>query len=97
MPYQLSWGIPNHLISYQLYGELTLDEVTQSSLDYLEMLKRSGAEVPTVVDLSRLEKFPTNLHQIVTAVRFKSEDIRGWVLVVHQANPMVQYAIAMTA
>jgi hypothetical protein len=97
MPYQLSWCVPHHVIRYRLYGDLTLDEVTQSSIDYIEMVKSVDGEVHTIVDIAQLEKFPTNLHQVVTAVRFKPEDIRGWAVLVHQANPMVQYTMAMTA
>jgi hypothetical protein len=97
MPYQLSWCVPHHVIRYRFYGELTLDEVTQSSIEYIAMVKSVETEVHTVVDIAQLEKFPTNLHQVVTAVRFKPEDIRGWAVLIHQASPMVQYTMAMTA
>lgn len=97
MAYQLSWCVPHHVIRYRLYGNLTLDEVTQSSIDYIEMVKSTDADIHTIVDIAQLETFPTNLHQVVTAVRFKAEDVRGWAVLVYPANPMVQYTMAMTA
>lgn len=97
MAYQLSWCVPHRIIRYRFYAELTLDEVTQSSIEYIGMVKSVEHEVHTIVDIAQLEKFPTNLHQVVSAVRFKPDDIRGWAVLVHQAPPMVQYTMAMTA
>jgi hypothetical protein len=97
MPYQLSWYVPKRVICYRLYGVLTLDDVSRSSLDYLEMLDSSDAEVHTLADLTQLERFPPNLAEIGRTLQQKLAEIRGWVLVVQKANPMLQYAIAMGA
>lgn len=97
MPYQLSWYIPRRIISYRLYGVLTLDEITQSALDYLEMLKCGKAEVYTLLDLTQLDRFPANLAELARTLQHRFGEIQGWVVVVQKANPMLQYSVAMAA
>lgn len=96
MPYQLSWHIPNRVIAYQFYGNLTVDEIIESAHEYLEMLK-CGTRVDTLVDLTELNRFPNNLSDAAKVLQHRFDEIRGWVLVVQKANPMLQYMVAMGA
>lgn len=97
MAYRVSWMAPGRVILARMYGVITLDEITQSNEAYMELLKDGEGMVHTIADLSKIEKFPLNLPQIMKAMKIDRERETGWMVIIQKPNPVLQYIAAMMA
>jgi hypothetical protein len=97
MPYQLSWAVPKRVIWQRLYGEVTLEEVVESLPRYLEMLEDGGDYVHTLVDLTLVRKYPSNIPQITKTLDFRLLDRQGWVVMIQSMNPLIKFIASATA
>lgn len=97
MPYQVSWCIPQRVIFTRMYGVITLEEVTQSNNAYMELFQSCDERVHSLVDLSKIEKFPLNIPQIMKAMKIDHEREPGWVIIVQKPNPILGHIATMIA
>ena len=92
---QVSWHVPQRVIFARMYGVVTLEDVTQSNQDYMELLHSTDERVHTFVDLTGIEKFPLNIPQIMKAMKVDRHREPGWMLIIQKPNPVLQYVATM--
>lgn len=96
MSYELRWEIEGRVAINTLYGEVTAADVHDLRHAARELSKESSWPIHTLVDLSGITKYQTNIALMKTAIDFKSEPtIIGWTLIYGAQNPLVRFMASL--
>lgn len=93
MPYELSWYTEKRIAHARLYGEVTTQDMKENNQrivhDYLQL---GTPPVHLLIDISAMEKFPTNLRQLKAASEvFLGEPSLGWMVTVGKTNTLERF------
>jgi hypothetical protein len=92
MPYSVSWVVPQRVLLQQFYGHVTLDDVHDLSAESRRYQNAGIPLIHSLVDLSSVEKYPTSLVAIRSAMtRQHDPDRIGWILLVGATNPILRF------
>jgi len=91
MPYQVSWYYEKRILYSRIEGDITLDEVKAMNDTIVQQYLPQGTPlVHSIVDVTRVGKYPMNVGQLSQAVKFDNST-SGWLVVVSKANPIIRF------
>jgi hypothetical protein len=91
MPAVNEWIIPGRVLAAHYSGDLKLEEVSTSNDEAQHWIANEGvAPVHTVVDLSGITRYPTNLKDVRDIVRVDHPEMAGWSIIV-SGNTIVRF------
>lgn len=92
MPYSIEWYIDRRVTHQKLYDHITLDDVRGLNADSIAFQNAGTPLVHMIIDISKVEKFPTNLASIREMMKKQGDaETVGWVLLVGAHNPVVRF------
>ncbi len=96
MSYEVSWEIEGRIAMNTLYGEVTAADVRDLRHAARELSQDSTRPIHTLVDLSGITKYQTNISLMKTAIEFKTEPtLVGWTLIYGAQNPLVRFMASL--
>ena len=85
------WIVPGRVLASHFSGDLKLDEVSASNNEAQEWIANEGvAPVHTIVDLSGVKRYPTNLKDVRDIVRVDHPEMAGWSVIV-SGNTIIRF------
>ncbi|NDJ62856.1 MAG: STAS/SEC14 domain-containing protein [Chloroflexi bacterium] len=92
MPYTADWYLPSRVMLQRYSGTLAPDEITELGQLAAHYIGAGTAPVHILIDITDLERYPTNIKQIVNAVRHDSDTEKiGWVIYINSPNAVVKF------
>lgn len=92
MSYEVSWEIEGRVAINTLYGEVTATDVHDLHHDARELSRDSTWPIHTLVDLSGITRYQTDVNLMKEAIDFKTEaDKAGWTLIYGAQNPLLRF------
>ncbi len=92
MPYTIDWYIDRRVTYLQFYGQVVLEDVRGINADSIAFQEAGIPLVHMIIDISRVEKFPTNLAAIREMMKKQGDsETVGWVLIVGADNPVIRF------
>ena len=82
MPYEISWSEDKRLLFTRAHGNVTVQETVQMSQIATERLAEGNPPIHFVVDITDIQKFPTNILQLKNTVSYLRHPNMGWLVVV---------------
>jgi len=80
MPYELGWQIHNRVIYRRYYGDVTLEEIQQSSDEARAMVMQGIPLVHSIIDASEIDRFPS-LREVQRSTHFTTVEEEGWQMI----------------
>lgn len=97
MGFRVEWLYRDRVIFEQLYGDVTIDDVA-AVFDALQSHMDAGqAPIHIINDMRFLRKYPLNLRLIRQALRGPASSKLGWLVVIHNDNPLIKFTVATIA
>ena len=90
MPYNLSWLNEKRVVLETLSGVIDMDEATKAANTTAEFIQQGQAPVHLIVDVSGMEKFPTNVRSVRSISGYLNDPNLGWMVIVG-ANHLVNF------
>jgi len=91
MPYRIEWYIEGRVVFEEAYGDVTVDELVRFNAEVTALINNEGiAPVHVIVDLSKVEKYPSSLREVLGTMRQKNPDKVGWMLIVTE-SPILRF------
>lgn len=91
MPVINEWYVEGKIILTRLVGDVTLEELEQSSAVGTEMIASGDIFVFGVVDMTDLKKFPRSLTDLRHLASLPRSDKLRWIIVCGIPNPIVNF------
>lgn len=95
MSFELSWYIPNRIISVRLTGELDIDDVEAMAMDVAEMLEEGHAPIHILLDDVDGGRPPISLNKLKSKVELGTHPSLGWIVAIGEANPVAKFLIPL--
>jgi hypothetical protein len=99
MPHQHQWLIPNHIIIGRNMGDLTIEDIEDSTQALVNMLNSSSRPlVHVLIDLTELESHPNKLKPLAESSKaiFNHPKL-GWLLLYGNLNRFSKFLAQMFA
>ena len=91
MPYSIEWYVPNRLILEKAFGNLTIEELLRFNAEVTKIIADEGmTPVHIIADLSKVERYPSSLREIMNTMRQSNPEKIGWMVVVTE-NPIMRF------
>src|SRR5579871_3388456 len=91
MPYSIEWYVPNRLILEKAFGNLTIEELLRFNAEVTQIIADEGVTpVHIIADLSKVERYPSSLREIMNTMRQSNPEKIGWMVVVTE-NPILRF------
>jgi len=91
MPYRIQWYVEHRVILEEAYGNVMIEELIQFNAEVTDLIVDQGiAPVHVIVDLTKVEKYPPSLREVLGTMRQKSPEKVGWMLIVTE-NPIMRF------
>lgn len=85
------WIVPGRVLASHFVGDLNLAEVKASNDEAQQWIATEGiAPVHTIVDLSGVQRYPTNLRDVRSIVRVDKPEMAGWTIIV-SSNSIIRF------
>lgn len=98
MAIQLGWYLEHRVVYERYYHHVTIEELTRMSQQSHGLHHRADVPLHTLIDLSDVKSFPTNLSRVQAAFTQPSEVERGWlVVIIPEGNVLLQFVAAYAA
>lgn len=81
MPYELGWQVKQRIIYRRYYGDITLEEIQQSSDEAREMVEQGTPLVHSVIDASEITGYP-GLRDLQRSAHFETSEAEGWQMII---------------
>jgi hypothetical protein len=95
MPYRIQWYIEGRVILEEAFGDVTIEELVRFNAEVTTLIAEKGiAPVHVIVDLSKVEKYPPSLREVLSTMRQKAPEKVGWMLIVTE-NPIMRFVASM--
>jgi len=99
MPYKHNWYIEGHIVSAEVWGDQTLDEMDQSNADLLEFIEEfDHPTVHVIINDDRLNSIPVSLINLRETLTYSTHPKLGWVVMTGvPKNSIVDFLVGMLA
>ena len=97
MKHSVQWYIPSHIISMEIEGDISLEDLANINHDLMCLLDEGNAPVYLFVNDTKVGKFPLQLRQVQSACEFLRHPSIEYVVGIGEVNPMKKYFIPMVA
>jgi hypothetical protein len=95
MPYRFEWYVEGRVILEEAYGNVTIEELVRFNAEVTTLIIEKGIPpVHVIVDLTRVEKYPSSLREVMSTMRQKAPEKVGWMLIVTE-NPIMRFVASM--
>lgn len=95
MPHRIEWRLPGRILSYHLYGDITLEELYEVSRRTRTLVRTEGvAPVHSIVDLHGVGKYPLKLHELRGIMNTDEHAMMGWCLII-APNALLRFMSSM--
>jgi hypothetical protein len=92
MPVQNSWIVENRVLLVELIGDVTADELLDSSEAGMRLIDEVGvAPVYSLVDLARSGRYPMRLSDFMVVFRQPSSEKLSWIIICGIPNPLANF------
>jgi hypothetical protein len=82
MAYQLSWDVPQHVLSLKLSGDIRFQDFVDINRLVHEYLQESDRQIALMVDVSETKTLPGAIEQIKTSQSYLYHANMAWILVI---------------
>jgi hypothetical protein len=96
MAFNVSWYEEQRVILTKLNGNVTLDELKEIDRQLIEFIRAGTPLVHLIVDMTEMDKMPTNVTQVNGALQHLNEDGLGWTILVG-ASPIIRFVGGVVA
>lgn len=93
MPVEVSWHEEGHSIYTRFYGDVTFDDLNLSAQISNDMAEETPHPVHLIVDLSSLERYPTQISQFSDTVQMWKGNRRKGIVVIVGAKGMARFIV----
>ncbi|MBI1258539.1 MAG: hypothetical protein GC204_13810 [Chloroflexi bacterium] len=91
MPYRIQWYVEGRVILEEAFGDVTMEELVRFNAEVTTLIAEEGvAPVHVIVDLSKVEKYPPSLREVLSTMRQKAPEKVGWMLIVTE-SPILRF------
>ena len=91
MPYRIQWYVEGRVILEEAFGDVTMEELVRFNAEVTTLIAEQGvAPVHVIVDLSKVEKYPPSLREVLSTMRQKAPEKVGWMLIVTE-SPIMRF------
>ena len=91
MPYRIQWYVEGRVILEEAFGDVTVEELIRFNAEVTTLIVDQGiAPVHVIVDLTKVEKYPSSLREVLGTMRQKHPEKVGWMLVVTE-SPIMRF------
>lgn len=80
MGYSHLWLVPERIYIFQVYGELTMDDVSQGSEESIQYVRSGQPPVHSIIDIRNVTSYPKSVSQIRQAAAIMKEPNVGWIV-----------------
>jgi SepF-like predicted cell division protein (DUF552 family) len=89
MPYRIQWYVEGRVILEEAFGDVTIEELVRFNAEVTALIVNEGiAPVHVIVDLSKVEKYPSSLREVLGTMRQKNPEKVGWMMIVTESPVM---------
>jgi hypothetical protein len=79
----------------EAFGDVTIEELVRFNAEVTTLIAEKGiAPVHVIVDLSKVEKYPPSLREVLSTMRQKAPEKVGWMLIVTE-SPIMRFVASM--
>jgi hypothetical protein len=82
MPYEINWSHNQQLLITRAYGNVSVQEAVEMSAVATQRLQEGKPPIHFLVDITDIQKFPTNILQLKNTVGHLRHPHMGWLVVV---------------
>ncbi|MCS7070959.1 MAG: PAS domain-containing protein [Anaerolinea sp.] len=97
MSVRVEWFYRDRIILEQVYGDITIDDVSQMAEAVLSLMEAGQPPVHLLIDVRFIRKYPVSLKMMRQAVTTPVSKNAGWLVVFHNNNPMVKFVVFVLA
>ncbi|MEO8610734.1 MAG: hypothetical protein ABI690_22745 [Chloroflexota bacterium] len=97
MPYADSWYIEKGVAIQRMYGNVTLEDAEAARNGLAKLLETGTTLVHVLVDVSEVERFPTNLFGIRRLTPNIDNPNLGWLIIYGAGNPLLRFIASTLA
>lgn len=97
MPYEDSWYVDKRVAIQRLYGVITVEESEKARDGVVRLLEEGTPLVHILVDVSDVEKFPTNITAIRRMIPNVDSPNMGWLLIYGANNVFLRFIASTLA
>ena len=97
MPIDISWYVPQRVISMRSYGDITIDDTVAANHQLIQLLDDGIPLVHTLVDQTELERFPISLTDLLESLTVMTHPELGWTVVYSKPNKLADFIGGMIA
>lgn len=93
MPIKESWLIENRIVYFELFGDVSVEEIAEVSAKFIEMMESSDSMfVHALHDATHLDKLPKSIGALSGATREAWQHPKtGWTVAFNVKNPILAY------
>jgi len=95
MAYEVSWFVDQRVVYFRSYGTATVEDIHNMNRDTQAYVRAGQPLVHVLVDLSALEKFPTNLSGMRQSLQQMDHERMGWVVVCGAGNALLRFVASL--
>ena len=97
MSYRDEWYIEKRVAIQYLYGTVTIDDAEASRNGMVKFLEDGTPLVHVLVDVTGIEKFPTNLAALKHLIPNLDKDRMGWLIIYGAHNVFMRFMASTLA
>jgi hypothetical protein len=91
MPYEIFWHTDRRIIQERFYGQVTLEEIREITNRYMTLIVDGVMPVHTLVDVSSVTRYPSNLNNLRELFDPDNDPGVGWILICGANNPLLRF------
>lgn len=91
MPHSISWLVERRVVHERFYGIVTVEDVRAMNAVSRTYYASGDPPVHNFVDLLDIQRYPTNINQIRTALVNQPHPYLGWIVIVLRPNPLLKF------
>jgi hypothetical protein len=95
MPYQVSWYVDQRVVYFNAYGSATVEDIQKMNMETQNYVRAGQPLVHVLVDLSGLDKFPTNMAGMRQSLQQMDHERMGWVVVCGAGNALLRFVASL--
>ena len=97
MPIDISWYVPQRVISMRSYGDITIDDTIAANHQLITLFDSGIPLIHTLVDQTELKHFPISLNDLLDSLSVLAHPELGWTVVYGKPNKLADFIGGMIA
>ncbi len=99
MPYKYNWYIKGHIVSAEVWGDQTLEELEASNADLIQLIEEyDNPKVHVIFNDEKLNSIPVSLLKMRQTLTYGTHPKLGWVVMTgDKENTIADFLMVMLA